>query len=257
MEGMKIIDASPDDILKYGICGYKNPQTPGFLEKVEWLKKRFAEGMKIKLLYSEKDRVQGMIEYIPGSHAWRPVEAKEYMFIHCIFIGFKKIYQGKGYGSMMLEECIKDTKHIGLRGVAVVTRKGSFMADKDLFVKKGFGVVDSAPPDFELLVLKFDAKTPSPKFVPDLDKLAAGYGDGLTIIRADQCPYTVKNVNEMAATAEKQFGIKASIIELKSSEEARRTPCPFGVFCVLYKGKVVADHPISNTRFVNILNKMQ
>ncbi len=38
----------------------------------------------------------------------------------------------------------------GMKGVAVVTRKGSFMAKKDIFLKKGFHVVDLAKPDFEL-----------------------------------------------------------------------------------------------------------
>jgi ribosomal protein S18 acetylase RimI-like enzyme len=257
MEGINVIDAGVDEVLKYGICGYKNTQTPGFLEKVEWLKKRFAEGMKVKLLYSEKERLHGMIEYIPGKYAWRPVDAKGFMFIHCIFVGFKKIYQGRGYGSMLLEECIKDTESAGLKGVAVVTRKGSFMADKDLFIKKGFEIVDTAKPDFELLALKFDDKAASPIFIPDLDKHIADYGDDLTIIRADQCPYTVKNVNEIAATAENRFGIKAKVVELKSCGEAQRMPCPFGVFCILYKGKIIAHHPISNTRFINIFSKIK
>lgn len=255
MEGIKIIDAGVDEILKYGVCGYKNLQTPGFPEKVEWLGKRFAEGMKVKLLYSEKDRLQGMIEYIPGEYAWRPVDAKGYMFIHCIFVGFKKIYQGKGYGSLLLDECIKDSRKAGLNGVAVVTRKGSFMADKNIFIKNGFEVVDTAPPDFELLALKFDPKVDVPKFVSDMGKHTADYGDGLVIIRADQCPYTVKNVNEIVSTAENQFGVKTKIIELKSSREAQRTPCPFGVFCIMYKGKIIAHHPISNTRFINIFSK--
>lgn len=257
MEEIKIIDAGIDEILKYGVCGYKNLQTPGFPEKVEWLKKRFAEGMKVKLMYSEKDRLQGMIEYIPGEYAWRPVDAKGYMFIHCIFVGFKKIYQGKGYGSLLLDECIKDSMKAGLKGVAVATRKGSFMADKHIFIKNGFEVVDSAPPDFELLALKFDPKVVIPKFISDMDKHIADYGDGLVIIRADQCPYTVKNVNAIASTAENQFGVKAKIIGLKSSREAQRVPCPFGVFCIMYKGKIIAHHPISNTRFANIFSKIK
>ncbi len=40
-------------------------------------------------------------------------------------------------------------------GVAVVTRKGSFMVDSRIFLKHGFEVVDTASPDFVLLVKKF------------------------------------------------------------------------------------------------------
>jgi hypothetical protein len=43
-------------------------------------------------------------------------------------------------------------------GVAVVTRKGPFMAGKELFVKNGVVAVDTALPDFELLVKKFNKK---------------------------------------------------------------------------------------------------
>ena len=74
------------------------------------------------------------------------------------------------------------------------------------------------------------------------------------MIRADQCPYTVKNVNEIKETDEKTFGIKLNIVTLKNHKEAQNSPCPFGVFCILYNGKVIANHPISKTRFTNILN---
>jgi ribosomal protein S18 acetylase RimI-like enzyme len=58
------------------------------------------------------------------------------MFIHCIFVGFKGPFKGKGLGSALIDECIKEAKEAGLQGVAVVTRKGPFMASKDIFLKK-------------------------------------------------------------------------------------------------------------------------
>ncbi|MCK4802457.1 YoaP domain-containing protein, partial [bacterium] len=39
-------------------------------------------------------------------------------------------------------------------------------------------------------------------------------------------------------------------------QEAQNSPCPFGTFCIVYNGKVIAHHPVSNTRFVNIMNKI-
>jgi hypothetical protein len=82
MEGIQIINTNADNILEYGVCGYKNIKTAGYTEKIEWLKDRFREGMKIKTLYADKDRTQGMIEYIPGEYCWRPVKAGGYIFIH-------------------------------------------------------------------------------------------------------------------------------------------------------------------------------
>jgi DNA-directed RNA polymerase subunit RPC12/RpoP len=249
----EIIDTNSDNVRQYGLCGYKDIKKAGYPEKLAWLNERFPEGLKIKTLCSENDGTQGMIEYIPGEYCWRPVEAKGYMFIHCIFCGFKSIYKNKGYGSLLLEECLKDAAKEGLHGVAVVTRKGPFMADKDLFVKQGFELVDSALPDFELCVKKFDDKAPAPKFKADLQERAKQYGKGLTVIRAFQCPYTVKNVNDIKNIAENEFGIKATIIDLKDCREAQDSPCAFGTFCIILNGKVVACHPISGGRFTNIM----
>ncbi|MDD4923880.1 MAG: YoaP domain-containing protein [Dehalococcoidales bacterium] len=41
----------------------------------------------------------------------------------------------------------------------------------------------------------------------------------------------------------------------KDCIEAQNSPCPFGIFCVLFNGKVVAHHPVSGTRFANIIKK--
>jgi hypothetical protein len=192
-----------------------------------------------------------MLEYIPGKYAHRPVSVDGYMFIHCIFSGFKKEFKGKGYASLMLDECIKDAIIAGMQGVAVVTRSGSFMAKKDIFLKKAFTIVDRAPPDFELLVLKFNKNDSDPKFV--IPKLEAN-PERLTIIRSPQCPYSVKNVDEILGTA-KELGIESRLIDLTTAESAQKAPCAFGTFCIIYDGKIVSHHPISNTRFKNILRK--
>ncbi|MCP4608604.1 MAG: GNAT family N-acetyltransferase [Planctomycetes bacterium] len=257
MSNVQIIDTNMDNILEYGVCGYKSLKRDGFPEKVEWLRQRFKEGLKLKTLYSDTDGTQGMIEYIPGEYCWRPVEATGYTFIHCIFTGFKRIYKNKGYGSLLFDECLKDAKKEKSHGVAVVTRKGSFMADKGLFIKHGFEVVDQAPSDSELLVKKFEKNSPAPKFKSDWEERCNQYNHGLTIIRADQCPYTVKNVKEISEVASKEYHLEPNIVNLKNHEEAQNIPCAFGTFCILYDGKIIAEHPISKGRFMNIMNKIK
>jgi len=252
---VEIIDTNLDNILKYGICGYKDIKKEGFSRKIEWLKNRFPEGLRIKTLYSDRDGTQGMVEYLPGEYCWRPVEADGYMFIHCIFLGFKREYKGKGYGTLLLDECLKDASKEKMNGVAVVTREGTWMAGRGLFVKNGFEVVDSAPPDFELLVKRFDNSAPVPRFKGGWEKKLAQYDQGLTILRSDQCPALDKPVSEISETAEKEYKIKPRIIEMTSSQDAQNSPCAFGSFCVVYNGKLVVTNPISNTRFKNIMNK--
>lgn len=249
----EIVDTDADNIYNYKICGYKNIEQEGYKLKADWLKKRFREGLKFKVLHSPEDGVFGSIEYIPGEYTWRAVDAKGYIVIHCIFIEKRK-YKGQGYGSLLVEESIKDAKIQKMHGVAVVTRKGTWMVGKELFLKNGFEVVDTAPPDFELLVMKFNKKAPSPRFKGDWEKKIKKYGKGLTIIKSDQCPYIVKFMNEMPATARK-YGKKPEIVELRTCKDAQNAPSAFATFGMVCDGKLIADHPISNKRFMNILEK--
>lgn len=251
-DDISIIDLTPENISDYGVCGYSNVEKHLELQrKIAWFKEYYPKGLRIKALLSKTGGYQGMLEYIPGKYAHRPVESDGYMFIHCIFVGFKTQYKGKGYASAMLDLCIDEARTQGMKGVAVVTRKGSFMAKKDIFVKKGFQVVDVAKPDFELLALKFDPAALNPKFaVPS----TSDYSTGLTVIRSPQCPYSVKNVDAILETA-KELGLNAKLLDFTSHEAAQRLPCAFGTFCIINDGKILSHHPISNTRFRNIMEK--
>lgn len=256
MHEFYIIQTTDKNVLEHGLCGYKSLKRPGFPEKIKWLKDRLNEGLIIKSLYSEELGTQGMIEYIPGEYCWRPVSAKGYIFIHCLFVGFKKEHKNKGNASRLLDECEKDAKESKKEGVAIVTRKGSFMVDKGIFLKRGYKVIDKGGSDFELLVKKYNQEAIDPKFINNEQTLRKKYAKGLTIIRADQCPYTVKNVNEIKEAAINKFGIKPKTITLENYKEAQNSPCVFGIFCIIYKGSIISEHPISSTRFVNIMNKI-
>lgn len=250
MNDIQIIDLTPENVVNYGLCGYKDAAKHSELQrKIDWFREYYPKGLRIKAIISEKDGLQGMLEYIPGKYAHRPVEAEEYMFIHCIFVGFKKEYKGKGYASLLIDSCIEETKSNGMKGVAVVTRKGSFMADKKIFLKKGFITVDSAKPDFELSVLKFNEEVTDPKF----KTFSPGkYNKGLTIIRSAQCPYSLKNVEAILETA-KKLNITTNLVEIKDAASAQQTPSAFGTFCIILNKEVISHHPISNTRFMNII----
>jgi len=255
MTDIQILDLTPENIADYGVCGYKDVKKHLELRrKIDWFKKYYSKGLRIKALISKKGGYQGMLEYLPGKYAHRPVDAEGYMFIHCIFIGFKKEYKGKGYASSLIDECISEARKTNMYGVAVVTRKGPFMAKKDIFVKNGFELVDTAEPDFELLVLKFDHEAPNPKF-KNVKKHLKKYEKGLFIIRSVQCPYTEKNVNAILASTTDKYNLKANLIDLKNASDVQNSPCAFGAFCIIYDGEILSYHPISNTRFENIMKK--
>lgn len=255
-DNIKIIDLTPDNIADYGVCGYKDVDKHLELrKKIDWFKNLYSKGLRIKAIMSQKGGYQGMLEYIPGEYAHRPVNADNYMFIHCLFVGFKNEYKGKGLATSLINECIKETKEKKMNGIAVVTRKGSFMAKKDIFLKLGFELVDETKPDFELLVLKFNDKAPNPSF-KDMLKQLEKYQQGLTILRSAQCPYTEKNVNEIIKTAREKYQLETNLIEIENAKEAQESPCPFGTFCIIYNGEIISYSPISNTRFENIMKEI-
>jgi N-acetylglutamate synthase-like GNAT family acetyltransferase len=247
---IRIIDLTPDNIADYGVCGYKDAKKHIELQrKIEWVKKYYPKGLRIKALISETDGYLGMLEYIPGEYAHRPVNADNFMFIHCIFMKLKKESKGKGYGTLLIRECIEDAKSKKMDGVAVVTRQGSFMVKPDIFLKLGFESVDNAEPDFKLLALKFNKNADNPTFK---QMSTEKYSKGLSILRSPQCPYSVKNVNAIIETA-KKLNLKVNLVELDDSPSAQQSPCAFGTFCIVNDGKILSYHPISNTRFENIM----
>ncbi|MBL7110898.1 MAG: YoaP domain-containing protein [Bacteroidales bacterium] len=254
MEELKIIRTNENNIHEFGICAYKDMKQPGYKNKVEWLKKRFKEGLRYNVLYHEKDGVVGNIEYVPGEYAWRPVDARGYFYIHCLII-FPKKYKGIGWGRKLLDDCIEDARKSGANGVAVTTRKRGWMVGKELFVRNGFTVTDKAEPDYELMTLKL-SDAPDPVFKKDLEKMRHKYSDGMYIFSSDQCPYTWKAIRDIGSVARSVYGIKPEVIQLNDHIEARYSPTVYGTFCIVYKGEVLADHVISATRFKNIMNKL-
>lgn len=250
----QIIDLTPENIAEYGVCGYKDVKKHLELRrKIEWFRNYYPLGLRIKAVISDTGEYQGMLEYIPGEYAHRPVNAAGYMFIHCIFVGFKSNFKGKGYASALLDECIRDAKMADMNGVAVVTRDGSFMAKKDIFLKKRFYLISKEKPDFELLVLKFNGTAPDPSFkAMSTEK----YSNGLTILRSPQCPYSVKNVEAIMQTA-KSMKLNPTLVEINDHLSAQQSPCAFGTFCIVGNGKILSHHPISNTRFENIAKSLK
>lgn len=237
--GVEMITVDATNIAEQGFFCYKSkPKSEGYRWKLEWLGQRFAEGMRVKILY-EGDRSVGFIEYIPGEYAWRAVNAEGYMVIHCLWVVGKG--KGKGYGSRLLNECIEDARKAQKHGVVMVSSSRVWLAGKKIFLKNGFQVVGQAPPSFELLVKRFD-DAPLPAFPDDWDARSSRYGSGLTVVYSDQCPYmpdAVKGVLEMADERE----LEARTVKMESSQQVQESaPSAYGVFSVVYDGKLVTYH---------------
>ena len=106
-----------------------------------------------------------------------------------------------------------------------------------------------------MLVRKFDSDTVNPVFKKGWDQKLEQYSRGLTIIRSSQCPHIAKFAAEIIETAEKEYGMRPTVVDLESSSDAQNAPTPYAIFAVIYNGQLLADHQISRTRFRNIMSK--
>lgn len=251
MDDIKIVNVDLNNVSEYGFYCSKNLKYEGYQLKLDWLRQRFSQGLKIKLLHSNTEGAIGFIEYIPGEYTWRAVNASGYLVIHCIYIEKRK-HRGKGYASTLLKECIEDAQKEERNGVAMVTSKGPWLAKSDILLKNGFEVIDKAPPYYELLAKQI-RKGVLPKFTGDWEKRLEKYS-GLNIIYANQCPYNIKSVTEICNTA-KEKGLEIRVFELNNPVDAQNAPSPYGVFSLVYNGELLADHYTSKSRFLNILKK--
>jgi GNAT superfamily N-acetyltransferase len=229
------VDAGNVDELGF-FCFKSKRKSEGYAQKLNWLRDRFTEGLKIHIVY-EDGRSVGFIEYIPGEFAWRAVRAPGYLLIHCLWVVGKA--KEKGYGSQLVEACLADAKARGVSGVAMVTSSKPWLAGSQLLLKHGFERVDAAPPSFELLVQRFD-DAPPPSFPTDWEARLAQFGPGLTIVRSDQCPYMEDATNQILDFGRSR-GIEAKVTEFKTAREVQdRSPTAYGTFAVVHDGQLLS-----------------
>lgn len=225
----KMIEVTAENVDQYGFfCYMSQHKKPGFALKLAWLRERFKEGLKIRMLQLPE---RGFIEYIPGEYAWRPVQAAGYMVIHCLWVVGKS--RGKGFAHLLLEQCEEDARKQGMNGVVMVSSEGTWLVGKELFLKNGYTEVASAPPAFTLLVKKF-CDAPDPSFSTIWQKNLEESVLGLTVYRTNQCPYIEDATHYFLEFAEKK-GVPSRSVELISTTAVReQSPSAYGTFGVTY-----------------------
>ena len=120
-------------------------------------------------------------------------------------------------------------------------------------MKAGFVSVESIPP-YELLVKKFKATAPDPRFIVDRERVLKRHTKGLTILAADQCPMVPKCVEEIPQAA-RALGLKPKVVRIRSAKASRELPTPYGMFSIIYDGRLIVERPVGATRFTNIMLK--
>lgn len=241
MKNIEIIPVDRTNVDRLGFYCYRSKKkTVGYQSKLDWLKQRFDEGLRVKLLHIE-GRLAGFIEYSTAETAWRVLKAPGYYVIHCLYTMGR--YQGKGYRTILLKDCMEEAKKLGKEGVAGVVGESTFLPDRDIFDKNGFQSADSCLGSFEILHQPLNGSE-SPTFPMDWDQRRKSFGDGFQVIYAPQCPYNATYLEVVEKVGE-QYGIPTNVIELKDSQEIQaKAPTPVGVYSLLHDGEVILHHPV-------------
>jgi GNAT superfamily N-acetyltransferase len=232
-----------------GIGCIRNRCNPGYGRKVEWLRKRFDEGLRFLLLRDEREKPLGFLEHVPGEFAWRPVDAQGWLFVHCLWV-FAAGQRTKGLGSRLIRACVEEAGRAGRTGVAAMVSNGTWMAGKEVFLHNGFTKIAERD-RFELVVYRL-REGAEPRF-RDITDNSAKYR-GLHIVYSDQCPMLVKSADDLREMAA-EYGPKLRVTVLKSAYEAQNAPSYYGNFSLLGNGRLLSDHYVSKGRFRNILRK--
>lgn len=246
---VELVKLTQDNIEQEHICcAIANNKDIQVMSKKAWLKQRLDEGLVFL-----KGNVRGkcFIEYIPAEYAWIPIEAKDYMYIDCLWVSGQ--FKGHGYSTLLLDECIKDSREKGKKGLVVLSakKKVGFLSDPKYLKYKGFETADTAAPYFELQYLPFEKNSEIPRFkntVRERENLPMGF----RLYYSHQCPFTAKYVPLLEKMAEER-GVAFETVHLQSREQAQNAPTPFTTFSLFYNRELVTHEILSQAKFKKIL----
>lgn len=239
MELIRVTRENPER--EHICCAISNNRDCQVASKKSWLAGRFDEG----LVFLKGDvRGKCFIEYIPMENAWAPVEGAGLMWIDCLWVSGR--LAGHGYSTQLLDECIRDSREQGKRGLAILSadKKRGFLADPKFLRHKGFQAADEAG-YFRLYWLPFEEDGEPPRF---RDCVRQSGPEELTLYYTQQCPFTAKYV-PLAEKLLEAKGVTLRVVRLETREQAQSAPCPFTIYSLFYQGKLLTHEILSEKRW--------
>lgn len=248
---MEYIRVTKENLEKEHICcAISNNNDVQVATKKAWLSERFDDGL---VFLKSVERGKCFIEYIPAENAWIPILADGYMYIDCLWVS--GAFKGHGYSSDLLEECIRDSKAKGKKGITILSsaKKKPFLADPKFLAHKGFKVSDEADNGIQLWYLPFVEKIDAPKFKEcakhhKIDEM------GYVLYYTNQCPFNGKYVPIIEVLA-KEHGVAFKAIHLQRKEDAQNAPTPITTYSLFHDGKYVTNEMMNDKRFLKMIGK--
>ena len=117
---MQYIQITSENLDKEHICcSISSNKDISVKSKKNWLRERLEDGL---VFYKLDQRGKCFIEYIPAENAWVPIEAEGYIYINCLWVSGSM--KGHGYSNDLLDECIRDARAQGRKGLCILSAEG-------------------------------------------------------------------------------------------------------------------------------------
>ena len=248
MDYIKVTKENLED--EHICCAISNNKDVQVSSKKAWLSERFDDGL---VFLKSTERGKCFIEYIPSENAWNPIVADGYMYIDCLWVS--GAFKGHGYANDLLNECIRDSKKKGKKGLCILSsaKKKPFLADPKFLKHKGFKVCDESDNGIQLWYLSFEKENVSPKFKecakhPHVDE------KGYVLYFTNQCPFNAKYVPIVERVA-KEHAVKFKAIHLQSKEDAQNAPTPITTYALFLDGEYLTHEQMNDKKFLKLISK--
>lgn len=246
---MEYIRVTKENIDKEHICcAISSNKDVQVISKKDWLRDRFDDGL---VFLKSVERGKCFIEYIPAENAWNPIDAKDYMYIDCLWVAGS--FKGHGYSSELLEYCINDSKEKGKKGLCILcaNKKKPFLADPKFLKYKGFQVCDEADNGVELWYLPFDDVSNKPRF-KECAKHVSINEKGYVLYYTSQCPFNAKYVPMLEDIA-KEHNVPFKAIHITTKKQAQSVPTPVTTYALFHDGEYLTNEQMNVNKFLRLV----
>lgn len=246
---MEYIRVTKENIDKEHICcAISSNKDVQVISKKDWLRDRFDDGL---VFLKSVERGKCFIEYIPAENAWNPIDAKDYMYIDCLWVAGS--FKGHGYSSELLEYCINDSKEKGKKGLCILCadKKKPFLADPKFLKHKGFMPCDKADNGIELWYLPFDDVNDKPRF-KECAKHVSINEKGYVLYYTSQCPFNAKYVPMLEDIA-KEHNVPFKAIHITTKKQAQSVPTPISTYALFYDGEYLTNEQMNVNKFLMLV----
>ena len=246
---MEYIRVTKENIDKEHICcAISSNKDVQVISKKDWLRDRFDDGL---VFLKSVERGKCFIEYIPAENTWNPIDAKDYMYIDCLWVAGS--FKGHGYSSELLEYCINDSKEKGKKGLCILcaNKKKPFLADPKFLKYKGFQVCDEADNGVELWYLPFDDINEKPRF-KECAKHVSINEKGYVLYYTSQCPFNAKYVPMLEDIA-KEHNVPFKAIHITTKKQAQSVPTPVTTYALFHDGEYLTNEQMNVNKFLRLV----